>query len=96
MPKKKHKKTAAKTTDVMGGITAYCMKCKAKRVVKDPREIIHSNGRAAVTGVCSACGTKIFRMGKMPIADGKPAASAEASQGKDSGNKGKRPTIVVS
>jgi RNase P subunit RPR2 len=42
---------------------AYCVKCKAKRVIKDPSDITMKNGRKAVTGTCSVCGTKLFRIG---------------------------------
>ena len=70
---KKHNKKFKEETRMAkdkqtAGITAYCMRCKAKRAIRDPRQITHPNGRAAVTGVCSACGTKIFRMGNMPEA----------------------------
>ena len=72
MSKKHNKKFKEETRMAKGkqitGITAYCMRCKAKRAIRDPRQITHPNGRAAVTGVCSACGTKIFRMGNMPEA----------------------------
>ena len=72
----------------MPEITAYCMKCKAKRTIKDPKPITHPNGREAVTGVCSKCGTKIFRMGKMPggkaAAEVVPAPTATASKKKRS------------
>jgi len=43
---------------------AYCMKCKAKREMKDARSITMKNGRPATQGVCPACGTKMFRIGK--------------------------------
>lgn len=45
-------------------VEAYCVKCKAKREIKDPREITMKNGKPATTGVCPNCGTKIFRIGK--------------------------------
>ena len=44
--------------------TAYCMKCKKKVEIKDPKQITLKNGRPAVQGVCSVCGTKVFRIGK--------------------------------
>ena len=44
--------------------TAYCMKCKEKVEIKNPRQITLKNGRPAVQGVCSVCGTKVFRIGK--------------------------------
>ncbi len=41
---------------------AYCVKCKAKTEIKDPQEVTMKNGRPAVTGTCSACGTKVFKI----------------------------------
>ena len=61
-------------------MTAYCMKCRAKREIKDPVAITHSNGKDAVTGKCSTCGTKVFRMGKMP-------AGSSSSHKKKGGGK---------
>ena len=43
---------------------AYCVKCKAKREMKDARSITMKNGRPATQGVCPVCGTKMFRIGK--------------------------------
>ena len=43
---------------------AYCVKCRAKREMKDAKSITMKNGRPATQGVCPACGTKVFRIGK--------------------------------
>ena len=43
---------------------AYCVKCRAKREMKDARSITMKNGKPATQGVCPACGTKMFRIGK--------------------------------
>ncbi len=43
---------------------AYCVKCKAKREIKDPKPVTMKNGKPATSGVCSACGTKVFKIGK--------------------------------
>jgi len=43
---------------------AYCMKCRAKREMKDTKAITMKNGRPATQGVCPVCGTKMFRIGK--------------------------------
>ena len=43
---------------------AYCMKCHAKKEMKDPKSITMKNGRPATQGICSVCGTKVFRIGK--------------------------------
>ncbi|MDD5311546.1 MAG: DUF5679 domain-containing protein [Dehalococcoidia bacterium] len=43
---------------------AYCMKCRAKREMKNARAIKMKNGKPATQGVCAKCGTKMFRIGK--------------------------------
>ncbi len=44
---------------------AYCVKCKAKKEMKDANEVTMKNGRQAMKGVCPSCGTGMFRiMGK--------------------------------
>ena len=46
-------------------ITAYCVKCKAKKNIVDAQEITMKNGRKAMKGKCPDCGTGMFRiMGK--------------------------------
>jgi len=43
---------------------AYCVKCRAKREMQDPKAITMKNGKPATQGTCPACGTKMFRIGK--------------------------------
>ncbi len=43
---------------------AYCMKCKAKKEMKNCKSITMKNGRPATQGTCPVCGTKMFRIGK--------------------------------
>ena len=43
---------------------AYCVKCRVKRDVKNAKQITMKNGRAATKGICSKCGTTVFRIGK--------------------------------
>jgi RNase P subunit RPR2 len=43
---------------------AYCMKCKAKTEMKDPKQVTMKNGKPATQGTCLVCGTKMFRIGK--------------------------------
>ena len=45
-------------------VEAYCVKCKAKQMMKDATEITMKNGKPAVQGICPACGTKMFKIGK--------------------------------
>jgi len=44
----------------------YCVKCKAKRVMNAPTEVeMPGKGgavRRAMTGTCSVCGTKMFKI----------------------------------
>jgi hypothetical protein len=42
----------------------YCVKCKAKRDMKDAKEVTLKNGRPATQGKCPVCGTSIFVIGK--------------------------------
>ena len=42
---------------------AYCVKCKAKREMNNEKPVTMKNGRTAVSGVCSTCGTKMFKIG---------------------------------
>jgi len=43
---------------------AYCMKCKAKREMNSAKAVKMKNGRPATKGICSKCGTKMYRIGK--------------------------------
>ncbi|MFC1870955.1 DUF5679 domain-containing protein [Chloroflexota bacterium] len=42
---------------------AYCMKCRAKKEMNDPKAITMKNDRPATQGTCPSCGTKMFRIG---------------------------------
>lgn len=44
--------------------TAYCVKCRTKVEIRNPRNITLKNKRPAIQGVCPRCGTKVFRIGK--------------------------------
>lgn len=48
----------------MKRIRAYCMKCRAKREMKNPTAVTLKNGRPAIQGICPRCGTKMFRIVK--------------------------------
>lgn len=41
----------------------HCMKCKEKREMKDVQQVTMKNGKPAQQGVCSVCGTKMFKIG---------------------------------
>ncbi|MFQ6089054.1 MAG: DUF5679 domain-containing protein [Candidatus Methanofastidiosia archaeon] len=44
-------------------VQGYCVKCKAKREIKNPQKVTLKNGKPATKGTCPNCGTKMFRMG---------------------------------
>ena len=46
-------------------LEAYCVKCKTKRKIKNPKATIMKNGRDAIKGSCSICNCNVFRIGKM-------------------------------
>jgi len=45
-------------------IEAYCVKCKRKEPMIEPKEMTTSNGRKAMSGKCAICGTKMIRFMK--------------------------------
>ncbi len=52
-------RSGAKEVDMAEG---YCVKCKAKREMKDPEEVEMKNKRKAMKGTCTKCGTKMFKI----------------------------------
>ena len=40
----------------------YCLKCKAKKEMKDTSEITMKNGRKAMKGKCPDCDTGMFKI----------------------------------
>lgn len=77
---------------------AYCVKCKSKRDMKDEKQVTMKNGRQAISGTCTVCGTKMFKIGggsavakarpKVKAASKKPAARAKkASKSKTKSKK---------
>jgi hypothetical protein len=41
----------------------YCVKCKAKVDMKDPKESLTKRGTKIAKGKCPDCGTTVCRMG---------------------------------
>lgn len=50
----------------MASMEGFCVRCKKKVEIKDPKEVsIKGKGgsqRKAVSGVCPNCGTKVFKI----------------------------------
>jgi len=44
--------------------TGYCVKCRKKKVMKNPKSVTMKNGRPATKGICPTCGSKMYRMEK--------------------------------
>ena len=42
----------------------YCVKCREKREDPNAVEVTMKNGKPATQGICTTCGTKMFRIGK--------------------------------
>lgn len=40
----------------------YCVKCKAKKEMKDAEKVSMKNGRPAMKGKCPDCGTGMYRI----------------------------------
>jgi len=47
-----------------GRMQAYCMKCRKKVEIKNPKSITMKNKKPATQGVCPTCNTKVFKIGK--------------------------------
>jgi len=41
---------------------AYCVKCKAKKEMKNVERVTMKNGRPAVKGKCVSCGTGMYKI----------------------------------
>lgn len=50
---------------------AYCMKCKEKREMLEPKQGTTSNGKPIVKGTCSVCGSRTCRIGRAPALEGR-------------------------
>lgn len=51
---------------------AYCVKCREKREVKDGQAEYNAVGTPVTRGICSVCGTKMYRMGRTTAHEGIP------------------------
>lgn len=41
---------------------AYCLKCRTKREIRNPRTVNLKDGRSSSQGTCQVCGTKVSRI----------------------------------
>lgn len=40
----------------------YCVKCKAKKEMKNEKKVTMKTGRSAMRGKCPTCGTGMYRI----------------------------------
>jgi len=43
-------------------IEAYCLRCKKKQIMKNPKKDKFANGTNVLKGTCSVCGMKLFKI----------------------------------
>ena len=73
---------------------AYCVKCKTKREMQDPRPVFTSKGMPATQGFCPVCGTKMFKMGRTSAHEGlDPEENTVVSKAK--AELAKKPKMVI-
>ncbi len=61
----------------------YCLRCKTTRVMKEVEPKTIKDGRPGLSGECSVCGRKMFRIG-----------AAEAFAGPENGGTGRAKRIL--
>ena len=72
-------------------VTAYCVKCKAKREMASPQPVYTRTGGPGTRGKCATCGTGMFKMGMTPAHQGipKPEPAAPKPRAKRRRKRGK-------
>ena len=69
--KDEHKQAEEDTSKILrelptsrGGkiMKAQCMRCKTQREMKNEKKVTMKNGMKAMSGLCSKCGTKMFKI----------------------------------
>ena len=76
-------------------VEGWCMKCKSKNEMKNVTKVTMKNGRPAMKGECSKCGTKMFKIGgsstsKSGGASKKSKRSKKSKKMGDTSKKSKR------
>lgn len=76
---------------------AYCVKCKEKREILQPEATFTASGSPGTRGVCSVCGTKVFRMGRTESHEGMtpPEISHPKGKRKTKGKKRRNGKLVI-
>lgn len=61
---------------------AYCVKCRAKREIKNPVAEFNKAASPITRGVCSVCGTTVCRIGRTPAHEGMTAPVRDPMAGR--------------
>jgi hypothetical protein len=43
--------------------TGFCVRCRKKKEMKNPKRVTMRNGRKATRGTCPVCGSGMYRIG---------------------------------
>jgi DNA topoisomerase-1 len=66
-------------------VEAYCVKCKTKREMESPQAGFNAAGSPITQGVCPACGTRLFRIGRTAEHDQLPEPEKKSRKPQRSG-----------
>lgn len=61
---------------------AYCVKCRTKREILEPKAEFNSAGAPVTTGTCGVCGTRLFRTGRTEAHQGLEPSIKKSKNGK--------------
>lgn len=67
---------------------AYCVRCKAKRAIKNQRAEFTATGTPGTRGICEVCGNTVFRMGRTAAHEGLTPPKPEGKRNSSRKRKG--------
>jgi len=71
-------------------LKAYCVKCKEKQEMESVTAVFTATGTPGTRGICSACGTNMFLMGKTEAHEGMvPPENTKRKKKKEKPRRGK-------
>jgi DNA topoisomerase-1 len=76
-------------------IVGYCVKCREKREMSSPEAVYTKSGTPGTRGVCSVCGTNMFKMGATSAHEGLPKPEVTTRKARSKKAKAKRKGRLV-
>jgi DNA topoisomerase-1 len=77
-------------------VEAYCVKCKQKREILDPKPTFTANGVPATRGVCPVCNTGLYRMGRTDAHEGlEPSSEVKKPKRRKKGSVKRSGKLVI-